>query len=121
MSHSPTPELLQGTLDVMILSVLASRPLHGYGIARAIERTSGGELTIEEGSLYPALHRLSKRGDLDAHWGETETGRRARFYTISLQGQRRLTEQVSLWRRISGAVSSVLAAGTGPAAQTEGR
>ena len=118
---STTPELLQGTLDVMILSVLSNGPLHGYAVARQIERASGDELAIEEGSLYPALHRLCKRGDMDASWGETDTGRRARFYTISLQGQRRLREQVSLWRRISGAVSSVLAAGTGPAAQTEGR
>ncbi|MFT3683623.1 MAG: PadR family transcriptional regulator [Phycisphaerales bacterium] len=80
---SQTPELLQGTLDVMILSVLRTGPLHGYAIARQIERSSGGELAIEEGSLYPALHRLSKRGDLDADWGTTDTGRRARFYTLS--------------------------------------
>ncbi len=105
------PELLQGTLDVMILSILKESPLHGYAIARQIERASGGELTIEEGSLYPALHRLSKRGDLDADWGVTDTGRRARFYTLSRQGQRRFVEQASLWQRVSSAVNSVLAAG----------
>lgn len=108
------PELLQGTLDVMILSVLRTGPLHGYAIARQIERSSGGELTIEEGSLYPALHRLSKRGDLDADWGTTDTGRRARFYTLSRQGQRRFAEQVSLWQRVSSAVNGVIAA-DGPA------
>ncbi|HYD02545.1 MAG TPA: PadR family transcriptional regulator [Phycisphaerales bacterium] len=105
---SPTPELLQGTLDVMILSVLKDGPLHGYAIARRIERASGGELAIEEGSLYPALHRLSKRGDLDADWGETDTGRRARFYTLTRQGHKRLAEQASLWVRVSTAVNSVL-------------
>lgn len=113
MSKPPTPELLQGTLDVMILSVLQGGALHGYAIARLIERSSGGELTIEEGSLYPALHRLSKRGDLDANWGETDTGRRARFYSLSRQGQKRFVEQASLWQRVSTAVDSVLAAGPG--------
>ncbi|MDP1663318.1 MAG: PadR family transcriptional regulator [Phycisphaerales bacterium] len=108
---SPTPELLQGTLDVMVLSVLKAGTLHGYAIARQIERASGGNLTIEEGSLYPALHRLSKRGDLDADWGKTETGRRARFYTLSRQGHKSLFEQASLWQRVSSAVSGVLAAG----------
>ncbi len=107
------PELLQGTLDVMILSVLKEGPLHGYAIARQIERASGNELTIEEGSLYPALQRLSKRGDLDPYWGTTETGRRARFYTLTLHGERRLVEQAALWSRVSSAVNSVLASGDG--------
>lgn len=112
---SQTPELLQGTLDVMILSVLRNGPLHGYAIARQIERASGGDLAIEEGSLYPALHRLSKRGDLDPDWGVTDTGRRARFYTLSRQGQKRLTEQASLWLRVSGAVNNVLGLSAKPA------
>lgn len=115
------PELLQGTLDVMILSVLRTGSLHGYAIARQIERASGGELTIEEGSLYPALHRLSKRGDLDADWGMTDTGRRARFYTLSRQGQRRFAEQVSLWQRVSAAVNSVIASDGHGALGGEGR
>jgi transcriptional regulator len=118
---SQTPELLQGTLDVMILSVLRTGPLHGYAIARQIERASGGELAIEEGSLYPALHRLSKRGDLDADWGVTDTGRRARFYTLSRQGQKRLTEQTSLWARVSQAVNRVIAADGHAALGTEAR
>jgi transcriptional regulator len=121
MSTSQTPELLQGTLDVMILSVVAPRPLHGYAIARQIERASGGELAIEEGSLYPALHRLSKRGDLDADWGETDTGRRARFYTLSRQGHKRLAEQASLWQRVSAAVNNVLGANGKPVYEAEVR
>ncbi|HZW07024.1 MAG TPA: PadR family transcriptional regulator [Phycisphaerales bacterium] len=118
---SATPELLQGTLDVMILSVLKDGPLHGYAVARRIERASGGELAIEEGSLYPALHRLSKRGDLDAEWGETDTGRRARFYTLSRQGHKRLAEQATLWARVSAAVNSVLGLPASPAHGMEGR
>lgn len=109
---SPTPELLQGTLDVMILSVLRTGPLHGYAIARQIERSSDGQLRIEEGSLYPALKRLSARADLDGNWVTTGTGRRARSYTLTRQGQRRLTEQTALWKRISAAVTAVLTAHT---------
>jgi PadR family transcriptional regulator PadR len=108
-TRPPTPELLQGTLDVMILSVLARAPLHGYAIARDIERRSGRVLQIEEGSLYPALHRMTKRGDLLAEWGQTDTGRRARFYRLSTSGRQRLSEQRSLWDRLSGAVSRVVA------------
>lgn len=108
-ARPPTPELLQGTLDVMILSVLARAPLHGYAIARDIERRSGRVLQIEEGSLYPALHRMTKRGDLLAEWGQTDTGRRARFYRLSTSGRQRLSEQRSLWDRLSGAVSRVVA------------
>jgi transcriptional regulator len=105
---SSPPELLQGTLDVMILSVLQSQSLHGYGIARQIEARSGRLLTIEEGSLYPALHRMTKRGELAAEWRTNDTGRRARFYRLTTDGKRRLAEQVSLWDTLSGAVSRVV-------------
>lgn len=102
------PELLQGTLDVMVLSVVQRQPLHGYGIAREIERRSGAVLSIEEGSLYPALHRMTKRGDLTAEWRESPTGRRARYYRLTADGKRRLSEQASLWDTLSAAVSSVV-------------
>lgn len=102
------PALLQGTLEVMVLSILARSEQHGYAIARAIESRSGGVLTIEEGSLYPALHRLAKRGDLAARWRESETGRRARFYSLTAAGRERLSEQTDLWDRISTAVTRVV-------------
>jgi len=102
------PEVLQGTLDVMILSVLQRQPLHGYGIAREIERRSGAVLAIEEGSLYPALHRMTKRGNLTAEWRTNDTGRRARFYRLTADGKRRLVEQSELWDTLSAAVTRVV-------------
>ena len=107
----PAPEILQGTLEVMILRTLERTPSHGYGVARAIERASGGTLTIEEGSLYPALHRLLKRGDVTAEWTITEQNRRARVYRLTAQGRTRLAEQISAWERVSRAVTRVLDAG----------
>jgi len=104
----PQPTLLQGTLDVMLLSVLSRAEAHGYAIAREIERRSNNVLAIEEGSLYPALHRLTKRGDLTADWRISETGRRARFYRLTTDGKRRLAEQRSLWDSLSAAVNGVV-------------
>jgi PadR family transcriptional regulator, regulatory protein PadR len=108
------PELLQGTLEVMVLRTLERGPAHGYGVARAIERASGGELTIEEGSLYPALHRLVRRGDLVGEWTVTEQNRRARVYRLTPQGRSRLIDQVSLWEQMSAAVTRVLQGGAAP-------
>lgn len=108
--RSPS-ELLQGTLDMMILRTLSRAPNHGYGIARAIEAASGRELAIEEGSLYPALHRLEKRGDLAGEWRTTELNRRARFYRLTPRGRKRLDEQVAAWERVSSAVTRVLRLG----------
>ena len=110
-SHLPAPELLRGTLDAMILRTLDRGPSHGYAIARAIERASRGDLLIEEGSLYPALHRLLKRGDVSAEWRITETGRRARYYALSAQGITHLADELRLWAKVSAAVSRVLAPG----------
>ncbi|MCE2968240.1 MAG: PadR family transcriptional regulator [Phycisphaerales bacterium] len=104
------PELLQGTLDVMILSVLNRSASHGYGIAREIERLSGKLLTIEEGSLYPALSRLSKRGDLSSEWQISATGRRAKVYRLTPTGRSRLRDQAALWDRLAKAVSRVVGA-----------
>ncbi|MCG3124228.1 MAG: hypothetical protein GIKADHBN_02680 [Phycisphaerales bacterium] len=107
---SSNPDILQGTLDVMILRTLQRAESHGYAIARAIERGSGGVLTIEEGSLYPALYRLQKRGDLASEWRTTETGRRARFYKLTSAGRKRLVQEVDQWERLSAAVQRVLGA-----------
>ncbi len=110
-SHPKPAELLQGTLEVMVLRTLERGPAHGYGVARAIERASGGELAIEEGSLYPALHRLVRRGDLVSEWTVTDQNRRARVYRLTPQGRSRLAEQISTWERVSAAVSRVIQAG----------
>lgn len=114
------PELLQGTLEVMILRTLARAPAHGYAIARSIESASGGVLTIEEGSLYPALYRLQRRGDLKSSWQTTDTGRRAKVYELTARGRKQLAEQQDLWRRLSGAVSRVLAGGAETPVPTAG-
>ena len=100
--------LVQGTLDVMILRVLSSGPQHGYGIARWIRQRSDEVLTVEEGSLYPALHRLEKRGLIVASWGTSEQNRRAKFYRLSAKGTRALKKELESWRRLSTAVARVL-------------
>ena len=104
----PPIELLKGTLDLLILEVLAAGRAHGYGVARRIGERSGGELTIEEGSLYPALHRLHRRGWVDAEWGTSEQNRRARFYRLSRTGRRELAARRRSWERLSGAIERVL-------------
>lgn len=116
MALSPwaQPALLQGTAEVLILSVLAHGPQHGYAIARALERITHRALIIEEGTLYPALKRLTKRGYLQGEWRTTATGRRGREYRLTDSGRRRLAEQSALWRSFSGAVAKVLDFG-GPA------
>ena len=114
MAAKDQPELLQGTLEVMVLRTLGRGANHGYGIARAIELASGKALTIEEGSLYPALYRLEKRGDLSSAWGTTESNRKAKFYSLTPKGQERLHEQVALWERLSSAVTQVLAERSAP-------
>lgn len=102
------PDLLKGTLDAMILRVLRETPEHGYGIARRIEAASSGVLGVEEGSLYPALHRLSQSGDIAGDWRVTDSGRRARYYRLTDQGAKRLKAEIEKWHRMSTAVSTVL-------------
>jgi transcriptional regulator len=111
---SDPPELLQGTLEVMVLRTLSRGANHGYGIARAIELASGKALAIEEGSLYPALYRLEKRGDLSSEWGTTDANRKAKYYSLTPRGRTRLKEQVALWEKVSGAVTRVLAGEPSP-------
>ncbi len=108
MASGDQPELLQGTLEVMVLRTLSRGASHGYAIARTIELLSGKALSIEEGSLYPALYRLEKRGDVESEWGTTDANRRAKFYSLTPRGKGRLKEQMALWEKLSTAVSHVL-------------
>ncbi len=102
------PEIPPGTLDLMILQGLTGGPQHGYAIARRIKEQSAGTLLVEEGSLYPALHRLVRRRHLSAEWGVSENNRRARFYSITPAGRKRLAVDASAWKRVSAAVTAVL-------------
>ena len=100
--------LLHGALDALILKTLARGPSHGYAIARFIEDTSGDALLLEDGSLYPALYRLERRGWLEAEWGMSELGRRAKLYRLTDLGRQQLAAELATWRRFSSGVSKVL-------------
>src|SRR5262245_28390923 len=110
MGDAMEPVFLPGTLDMLILKTLARGPLHGYAIAQSIQRASDEVLRVEEGALYPALHRLEVRGWLKAEWGVSENNRRARFYRLSAFGRRELDRETAYWRRVAGAIGKVLAA-----------
>jgi PadR family transcriptional regulator, regulatory protein PadR len=101
-------ELLQGTLDMLILKIVALGPVHGYGISRRIRQISKEVLHVQQGSLYPALHRLEKRGLLAAEWGESENGREAKFYKLSAKGRKCLLAEEANWKRLAGAVAQIL-------------
>src|SRR3954449_145678 len=101
---NPSPELLHGTLDTLILKTLLGGRRHGYGIARAIEEATVGVVEIEEGSLYPALYRMERKGWLEAEWGLSELGRRAKFYKLTHKGRRQLTTQAAEWTRFAAAI-----------------
>jgi transcriptional regulator len=103
-------DLIKGTLDILILKTLSWGPMHGYAVSRWIRETSEDELTVEEGALYPALRRLERKGWLSAEWGETETGREARFYTLTEVGRDQLRAEVSTWQRYVRAMGRVLEA-----------
>jgi PadR family transcriptional regulator PadR len=100
--------LLHGALDALILKTLARGPLHGYAIARFIEDTTGEALLVEEGSLYPALYRMERRGWVEAEWGTSELGRRAKLYRLTSAGRTQLAAELATWRRFSTSVSKVL-------------
>lgn len=109
MSTEKKPNaLLHGALDALILKTLTWGPRHGYAIARLIEDGTGNAVLIEEGSLYPALYRMERRGWLEAEWGTSELGRRAKLYRLTDAGRARLAEETATWRRFSAAVSKVL-------------
>jgi PadR family transcriptional regulator, regulatory protein PadR len=99
--------LLHGALDALILKTLTRGPLHGYAIARFIEDTSGETLLVEEGSLYPALYRMERRGWVEAEWGTSELGRRAKLYRLTRDGRAQLAFEMAAWRRFSAGVSRI--------------
>ena len=109
MSKTPNA-LLHGTLDALILKTLAGSPRHGYAIARFIETESGDAVTVEEGSLYPALYRLERRGWVEAEWAMSELGRRARFYKLTRRGRAQLATETDAWRQFAAGVSKILLA-----------
>src|SRR5580692_946892 len=101
-------DLLQGTLDMLILKIVALGPVHGYGISLRIRQISKEVLQVQQGSLYPALHRLEKRGWLTAEWGESENGRQAKFYKLSPKGRKQLQAKESNWERLAQAVTQIM-------------
>lgn len=107
---------LMGTMDVLILKALSWGPLHGFGIALWLEDTAGEALQIEDGSLYPALHRMEKKRWVESRWGVTENNRRAKYYELTDAGMRRLSQETSEWARFAAAVGRVLDATVPPAA-----
>ncbi len=108
MPQNAKADLLQGTLDMLILKIVALGPVHGYGIAQRIQQISKDVLQVQQGSLYPALHRLEKRGWLAAEWGESDNGRQAKFYKLSPVGRKQLVAEEDTWNRLSGAVALIM-------------
>jgi transcriptional regulator len=104
------PDLPQGTLDLLVLKTLSLGPMHGYGIGQRIQQLAEGMLLVEEGTLYPALYRIEQRGWIDAEWGMSENGRRARFYKLTRGGRKQLQEERQHWEHLSLAVGKILGA-----------
>jgi transcriptional regulator len=104
----PSADLLQGTLDMLILRSIALQPEHGWAIAQRIQQVSNNVLTIGQGSLYPALHRLEYKGWIRAQWGASENNRRARFYSLTAAGRKQLEAELANWERLTGAINLVL-------------
>jgi len=101
-------ELLQGTLDMLILKAVSLGPLHGYGVLLRIQQISGGQLEIQQGSLYPALYRLEHQGLIRSEWGESDNKRKAKFYQLSASGKRRLQAETDNWNRMAQVMGSIL-------------
>ncbi|HTD95292.1 MAG TPA: PadR family transcriptional regulator [Edaphobacter sp.] len=104
----PSTDLLQGTLDLLILKTLALEPMHGWGIAQRIQQVSKDVLQVGQGSLYPALHRLEYKGWIESDWGASENNRRAKFYSLTRAGERQLAAELQHWDRMSAAIALVL-------------
>jgi PadR family transcriptional regulator PadR len=103
-----TADLLPGTLDMLILKAVSLKPLHGYGVLQRIRQISGDALEIPQGSLYPAVYRLEHQGLIDAEWGVSDNNRRAKYYTLTAAGRRRLREEAEGWNRLASAIASAL-------------
>ena len=108
-------DLLQGTLDVLVLKALSWGPRHGHAVARLIRRSTGGAFDVLDGSLYAALHRLEERGWVDASWGLSDKGKRAKFYELTAVGRRQLRDETAAWRSYAAAVAKMLGAVSQPA------
>jgi len=108
MTLSKSVDLLQGTLDLLVLRTLRAGPQHGWGISQRIQQTSADVLRVNQGSLYPALHRLEQEGWIEAEWGASENNRRAKFYRLTRAGRRRLEDETESWARLAAAVARVL-------------
>ena len=105
-------DLLQGTLDVLILKTLAPEAMHGWGISQRIQQISDGVLSVTQGSLYPALHRLERQGWIQSNWSASENNRQAKFYELTRKGRKRLAEETESWERFSAAMGRILGAQT---------
>lgn len=101
-------DVLQGTLDMLILKAVSLGPLHGYGVLLRIQQMSGEELLIQQGSLYPALYRLEHQGAITSEWGESENNRKAKYYRLTRQGRERLGEETERWQRMAGIINGIL-------------
>jgi PadR family transcriptional regulator, regulatory protein PadR len=108
MAPDKQQDLLQGTLDMLILKAVSLGPLHGYGVLLRIQQISGEELVIQQGSLYPALYRLEHQGAIASEWGESENNRRAKYYRLTDLGRARLGEETEKWQRMSGIINGIL-------------
>ena len=103
-------DVLQGTLDLLILKAVSLGPLHGYGVLLRIQQISGEELVIQQGSLYPALYRLEAQGAIASEWGESENNRKAKYYELTAAGRRRLVDETGKWNRMAGIIGTILSA-----------
>ena len=102
------PDLVQGTLDLLLLKILALQPLNGWAISQRLKQVSGNVLQVSDGSLYPALHKLEQQGWISAEWKQTENNRRAKFYSLTRLGRTRLGQEAANWNRLSAAISDVV-------------
>ena len=105
---APNADLLPGTLDMLILKAVSLKPLHGYGVLLRIQQISGNALQVPQGSLYPALYRLEHQQLIAAEWGESENNRKAKYYTLTAAGRRRLREEAAAWKRLSTAIAAAM-------------
>jgi PadR family transcriptional regulator, regulatory protein PadR len=107
-SDAKQMELLQGTLDMLILKAVSLGPLHGYGVLLRIQQISGEELAVQQGSLYPALYRLEHQGAITSEWGDSENNRRAKYYRLTAAGRKRLEAETEKWNRMAGVIAGIL-------------
>jgi PadR family transcriptional regulator PadR len=107
---SKPTDLVQGTLDLLILKTLALQPMHGWAVAQRIQHLSKEVLQVQQGSLYPALHRLEQQGLIQAEWGESDNNRRAKYYSLTRSGRRQLGREAINWKRLSSAISAIVRA-----------